>query len=148
MHPLDLVKVRFQLAETPRPQPTPSLATPLASSSSAPSLGASSSSSLQAGQTAQAGSSSVTRLKPRIGTGVYRALQEAVVADGWSGLYRGLMPNLVGGASSVDVSNGDIAKCVSREDRPCQGLTCLLDHGDRLVLEEMISSTELIPDTI
>jgi hypothetical protein len=48
----------------------------------------------------------------------------------------------------VDVSNGDIAKCVSREDRPCQGLTCLLDHGDRLVLEEMISSTELIPDTI
>ncbi|KAK4690070.1 hypothetical protein P7C73_g39, partial [Tremellales sp. Uapishka_1] len=59
MHPLDLVKVRFQLAST-----------------------------------------SSTTPKPRLGTGVYSALSDAVKVDGWKGLYRGLIPNLVGGAGS------------------------------------------------
>ncbi|BEI85843.1 hypothetical protein CcaverHIS002_0601300 [Cutaneotrichosporon cavernicola] len=57
MHPLDLVKVRFQLADANAP-------------------------------------------KHRLGRGVYDALADAVRADGWRGLYRGLIPNLVGGASS------------------------------------------------
>lgn len=57
MHPLDLVKVRFQLADANTP-------------------------------------------KARLGRGVYDALADAVRADGWRGLYRGLIPNLVGGASS------------------------------------------------
>ncbi|ORY32165.1 putative flavin-adenine dinucleotide transporter [Naematelia encephala] len=64
MHPLDLVKVRFQLA------------------SSSPG----------------AGPSRIPR--PALGTGVYRALEDAVRIDGWRGLYRGLIPNLVGGAGS------------------------------------------------
>jgi solute carrier family 25 folate transporter 32 len=38
--------------------------------------------------------------KPRLGTAVYSALRDAVKQDGPSGLYRGLVPNLVGGASS------------------------------------------------
>lgn len=38
--------------------------------------------------------------KARLGTGVYNALADAVKADGWKGLYRGLVPNLVGGAGS------------------------------------------------
>jgi solute carrier family 25 folate transporter 32 len=95
MHPLDLVKVRFQLAETPNSfsPSTPSLkgkerALPTSSTLSAPN--ASSTSNLPTG----------TALRPRFGTGVYRALEEAVKIDGWRGLYRGLGPNLVGGASS------------------------------------------------
>lgn len=88
MHPLDLVKVRFQLAETPRASSSYS-AGPSTASSSRATL-----SSLPA-----TGSTSI-RTKPRLGTGVYNALAEAVHADGWKGLYRGLVPNLVGGASS------------------------------------------------
>ncbi|KAJ9118153.1 hypothetical protein QFC22_004056 [Naganishia vaughanmartiniae] len=38
--------------------------------------------------------------KPRFGTAVYSALKDCVKQDGWAGLYRGLTPNLVGGASS------------------------------------------------
>lgn len=67
MHPLDLVKVRFQLADS---KPHPNSHLPL------------------------------HKTKPRLGTGVYMALKDAVVVDGWKGLYRGLVPNLVGGASS------------------------------------------------
>jgi len=59
MHPLDLVKVRFQLADS---HPSSS--------------------------------------RSRLGRGVYDALADAVHKDGWGGLYRGLIPNLVGGASS------------------------------------------------
>jgi solute carrier family 25 folate transporter 32 len=70
MHPLDLVKVRFQLSEHP------------------------SSSSLKGKERA------ITSPTPRFGTGVYRALEDAVKVDGWRGLYRGLGPNIVGGASS------------------------------------------------
>jgi solute carrier family 25 folate transporter 32 len=55
MHPLDLVKVRFQLGEVPR---------------------------------------------ARFGMALYNTLADAVRADGWKGLYRGLVPNLVGGAGS------------------------------------------------
>lgn len=57
MHPLDLVKVRFQLADASAP-------------------------------------------KHRFGRALYDVLAESVRADGWRGLYRGLVPNLVGGASS------------------------------------------------
>lgn len=57
MHPLDLIKVRFQLADANAP-------------------------------------------KHKFGRGVYDALADAVRADGWKGLYRGLVPNLVGGAGS------------------------------------------------
>ncbi|KIR27762.1 solute carrier family 25 (mitochondrial folate transporter), member 32 [Cryptococcus deuterogattii 99/473] len=67
MHPLDLIKVRFQLADS---KPHPNSHLPL------------------------------HKTKPRLGTGVYMALKDAVVVDGWKGLYRGLVPNLVGGASS------------------------------------------------
>ena len=71
MHPLDLVKVRFQLSTDPY------------------------------AAAGQAGSSSTTpRRIPRLGTAVYRALDDTVRQDGWRGLYRGLVPNLVGGASS------------------------------------------------
>lgn len=64
MHPLDLVKVRFQLADN------------------------------------NTASSSLTNKRPGFGRAVYYALEDAVKADGWKGLYRGLVPNLVGGASS------------------------------------------------
>ena len=64
MHPLDLVKVRFQLADDSQP------------------------------------TASGSRQKPRFGRAVYGALADAVRTDGWKGLYRGLVPNLVGGASS------------------------------------------------
>lgn len=74
MHPPDLVKVRFQLASSYVPP------------------GATSALSIP-GSTA-----AVT--KARLGTGVYNALAEAVKVDGWKGLYRGLVPNLVGGAGS------------------------------------------------
>ena len=93
MHPLDLVKVRFQLAETPiqsSAAPHSAPAAPASSISQNP-VASSSRSSL---------SSVLDRRKPRLGTGVYRALEDAVRADGWKGLYRGLVPNLVGGASS------------------------------------------------
>jgi len=55
MHPLDLVKVRFQLGEVQH---------------------------------------------KRFGRALYDVLADAVRADGWRGLYRGLGPNLVGGAGS------------------------------------------------
>jgi len=86
MHPLDLVKVRFQLAETPRRtqsiQSTASFSTSPTSTS------------------AGAASSSYTSKRPGFGTAVYGALSDAVKTDGWKGLYRGLVPNLVGGAGS------------------------------------------------
>lgn len=64
MHPLDLIKVRFQLANN------------------------------------SVASSSMTSKRPGFGRAVYGALEDAVRADGWKGLYRGLSPNLVGSASS------------------------------------------------
>lgn len=76
MHPLDLIKVRFQLADSPR----------AASFSTSPT-------STAAGEISQA-------KKPGFGRAVYGALADAVRADGWKGLYRGLVPNLVGGAGS------------------------------------------------
>lgn len=88
MHPLDLVKVRFQLAEA-GPSRLPAAST-----------------STNAGMSAagMAGSSAVGDVqktkKPRLGRAVYDALRDAVRADGWRGLYRGLVPNLVGGATS------------------------------------------------
>ncbi|WVQ95278.1 hypothetical protein IAU59_002373 [Kwoniella sp. CBS 9459] len=96
MHPLDLVKVRFQLADTPSSssssrRPLPS-AIPASSSSN-------SSSSLGAAYNAQSTLPHHVQ-KPRFGTGVYTALKDAVQVDGWKGLYRGLVPNLVGGAGS------------------------------------------------
>lgn len=72
MHPLDLVKVRFQLADDRPPANAP-------------------------GAT---GGASLTQKRPGLGRAVYGALQDAVKVDGWRGLYRGLIPNLVGGASS------------------------------------------------
>ncbi|KAK8854469.1 hypothetical protein IAR55_003207 [Kwoniella newhampshirensis] len=89
MHPLDLVKVRFQLADNP-------------SSSSSSSASPSSSTSRPLATTAYNAQSTLPHhlRKPRFGTGVYTALQDAVVVDGWKGLYRGLIPNLVGGAGS------------------------------------------------
>lgn len=77
MHPLDLVKVRFQLADTPR------------------------AASFSTSQTSSpAGGLFHVTKKPRLGRAVYDALGDAVRADGWKGLYRGLIPNLVGGAGS------------------------------------------------
>ncbi|KAK6911054.1 hypothetical protein I203_105089 [Kwoniella mangroviensis CBS 8507] len=76
MHPLDLIKVRFQLADnssTPHP--------------SVPSYNSKSTLPHHL-------------RKPRLGAGVYTALKDAVQVDGWRGLYRGLGPNLVGGAGS------------------------------------------------
>jgi solute carrier family 25 folate transporter 32 len=77
MHPLDLVKVRFQLAEAPQP---------VASTSKLPA--------------ASKATSATAVKKPKLGRAVYGALADAVRADGWKGLYRGLVPNLVGGAGS------------------------------------------------
>lgn len=42
----------------------------------------------------------MARKRPGFGRAVYGALEDAVKADGWKGLYRGLVPNLVGGAGS------------------------------------------------
>ena len=82
MHPLDLVKVRFQLSETPSTSTSSSTSAVMGSikgkEKALPELGG----------------------RARFGTGVYRALEDAVKVDGWRGLYRGLGPNLVGGASS------------------------------------------------
>lgn len=38
--------------------------------------------------------------KPKFGHALVDVLKEYVKADGWRGLYRGLVPNLVGGAGS------------------------------------------------
>lgn len=86
MHPLDLIKVRFQLA---------------GAETSRPSLAAVSSSSSSSFSTSPA-SINPTELskKPGFGRAVYGALADAVKQDGWKGLYRGLVPNLVGGAGS------------------------------------------------
>ena len=130
MHPLDLVKVRFQLAETPpgssrgtilsatptpaasgSPLPYHSISALASNGSSSSVLGPSTSTSRILPSSSYPRSSlsppfsSLAKGKapvrpPRLGTGVYRALEEAVIADGWKGLYRGLMPNLLGGASS------------------------------------------------
>jgi solute carrier family 25 folate transporter 32 len=86
MHPLDLVKVRFQLADAP----SVSTIAPTASSSAG----------VGAMPNAEAGPSTGTARKPPLGRAVYYALSDAVKTDGWKGLYRGLVPNLVGGASS------------------------------------------------
>jgi solute carrier family 25 folate transporter 32 len=96
MHPLDLVKVRFQLATVPSgtryhhaPTRGPASSTPLqpiASSSNHP--------------LAPPQPQVIPATRARLGTGVYLALRDAVRLDGWTGLYRGLVPNLVGGASS------------------------------------------------
>ncbi|RXK36440.1 solute carrier family 25 (mitochondrial folate transporter), member 32 [Tremella mesenterica] len=77
MHPLDLVKVRFQLADAPRYAPPDPVGTSVGTSSHP-----------------------MTHKRPGFGRAVYGALAEAVQVDGWKGLYRGLIPNLVGGAGS------------------------------------------------
>ena len=82
MHPLDLVKVRFQLADAPA----------RSSSTGTSTVGI-------GGANAVAGPGPGTK-KPPLGRAVYYALSDAVKTDGWKGLYRGLVPNLVGGASS------------------------------------------------
>lgn len=92
MHPLDLVKVRFQLANTPSTTRNQSASDSIKAKSSASSL---SSNHSQAHPNAATAST-----KPRFGTAVYHALKDAVRQDGYAGLYRGLVPNLVGGASS------------------------------------------------
>lgn len=86
MHPLDLVKVRFQLAETPR---ATSRSQAISSFSTSPTA-----------STSGAAGSSFTSKRPGFGRAVYGALEDAVRTDGWKGLYRGLIPNLVGGAGS------------------------------------------------
>ncbi|KAJ9116036.1 hypothetical protein QFC20_000705 [Naganishia adeliensis] len=85
MHPLDLVKVRFQLANNSLPTALPGAATGSPAHTTNPTPKA---------------TTIVESTKPRLGTAVYSALRDCVKQDGWSGLYRGLMPNLVGGASS------------------------------------------------
>ncbi|KAH9813604.1 mitochondrial FAD carrier protein [Melampsora americana] len=70
MHPLDLLKVKFQVATTPvHLKPTLSQVSQIASS---------------------------TSTRPKIIT----SLGEIVRSDGWKGLYRGLIPNMVGNAAS------------------------------------------------
>ena len=86
MHPLDLVKVRFQLAETPRRLSSIQSTSSFSTSPTSTSPGAA--------------GSSFTSKRPGFGTAVYGALSDAVKTDGWKGLYRGLVPNLVGGAGS------------------------------------------------
>lgn len=61
MHPLDLVKVRFQVADGPKGK---------------------------------------GKARAPFGREVYGALMEAVQKDGLKGLYRGLVPNVAGNASS------------------------------------------------
>jgi len=73
MHPLDLVKVRFQIADKPNPQTL---------------------SSIEKGKGRASGG------VVRFGKEVYGAMAEAVKKDGWKGLYRGLGPNVAGNASS------------------------------------------------
>ena len=105
MHPLDLVKIRFQLAETPRhPPPPPSQPTAGPSrlpSSSTPTIPSDS-------------SHSMARKRPGFGRAVYGALEDAVKTDGWKGLYRGLVPNLVGGAGSWGLYFLLYISCLSR----------------------------------
>ncbi|KAG7575421.1 hypothetical protein FFLO_00240 [Filobasidium floriforme] len=134
MHPLDLVKVRFQLATTPLASTSTSMSSGMGSSSSGsasaststsassirtstnpfpaststsiPSTSSSSTISTPSTSTSTSTSTSILNSranpssKPRLGTAVYSALRDAVKQDGPSGLYRGLVPNLVGGASS------------------------------------------------
>ncbi|KAI5452538.1 mitochondrial FAD carrier protein flx1 [Naganishia albida] len=90
MHPLDLVKVRFQLANnTGAAAPAIPPRIPITQSAASTPIA-----------TSTAPSSIAATTKPRLGTAVYSALRDCVKQDGWTGLYRGLMPNLVGGASS------------------------------------------------
>lgn len=72
MHPLDLVKVRFQVADKP-------LVTPA-----------------DVKGKGRMGGLGVMRF----GKDVYGAMADAVTRDGWKGLYRGLGPNVAGNASS------------------------------------------------
>lgn len=91
MHPLDLVKVRFQLANTPL---TSAATTAKTTAMTTPSPVSTADPMMNLAKTPSAGA------KPRFGTAVYSALKDCVKQDGWAGLYRGLTPNLVGGASS------------------------------------------------
>jgi solute carrier family 25 folate transporter 32 len=114
MHPLDLVKVRFQLATTST-RPTGGVPLSTGSSNSASSssgpvsalrppsslLPTSSNTTIPTTNPIQPSTSALKPpTNPPFGTAVYRALADAVKTDGPSGLYRGLVPNLVGGASS------------------------------------------------
>lgn len=74
MHPLDLVKVRFQVADKPAPA---SLAADVKGKGRMGGVGV-----------------------VRFGKDVYGAMADAVTKDGWKGLYRGLGPNVAGNASS------------------------------------------------
>ncbi|KAJ9099745.1 hypothetical protein QFC21_003743 [Naganishia friedmannii] len=91
MHPLDLVKVRFQLANTPLSS-TLTIAKTTARTTPSPLS--------TADPVVNLAKTSAAAVKPRFGTAVYFALKDCVKQDGWTGLYRGLAPNLVGGASS------------------------------------------------
>jgi solute carrier family 25 (mitochondrial folate transporter), member 32 len=74
MHPLDLLKVKFQVSTTSSPSFTFS--------------------GISGAET--------TVGSPKIGVGkkIYYALREIKAQDGWRGLYRGIGPNIVGNASS------------------------------------------------
>jgi solute carrier family 25 folate transporter 32 len=71
MHPLDLLKVKFQVSTTSSPFPRVSGA-----------------------------ETTVGSRKIGVGKKIYYALAEIKAQDGWRGLYRGIGPNIVGNASS------------------------------------------------
>ncbi|KAL7422602.1 mitochondrial FAD carrier protein flx1 [Cryptotrichosporon argae] len=106
MHPLDLVKVRFQLAGAGAVSSTAAAQLPVASSSRLPhpAAGASTAAHRVAPSASGAAPASIIGVEPaarrRFGTAVYYALADAVRQDGWRGLYRGLIPNLAGNAGS------------------------------------------------
>lgn len=99
MHPLDLIKVRFQLATVPRVSPSTAASPSTATSTFPSSIASSSRHPLNPHGVGGVGGV-IPSTRARLGTGVYLALRDAVRLDGWKGLYRGLVPNLVGGASS------------------------------------------------
>jgi hypothetical protein len=88
MHPLDLLKVKFQVDTTPFPSYSRSLS-PFSSFMASPA--ATTGTAVPPPQTIQ-----------RLGVGrkIYYALRDIKAQDGWRGLYRGVGPNIAGNASS------------------------------------------------
>ena len=91
MHPLDLVKVHFQVATAAHPQGPLDSAAPVASTSA---------STTTAPRIDVKGKGKAVPTSTSPATGIYHAVKRIAQRDGLKGLYRGLTPNLTGNAAS------------------------------------------------